>query len=156
MCDGSQCYRCFCSTSYREVPSFVCLRAQNPQGLPLGMLVHYQPSLVYPLLCSLMRPLLLLYTISLNTPHTTPSLSLSPLSLSFHLCPPPSHRHVLSLSLSSTVSLSVSLSGSLVPFLRFFCPSLAWPIFLLSPPLAHALVRALISLSLSLFVLVLV
>jgi len=33
---------CFCSTAHRALPSFVCLRAQNPQELPLDMLVHCQ------------------------------------------------------------------------------------------------------------------
>jgi len=54
---------CFCSPAPRVLSSFVCLRVHNSQGLPLGMLVHCQYSCLFPLLCSLLRPLLLLHTI---------------------------------------------------------------------------------------------
>jgi len=53
----------FCSSAQRALPSFVCLRVHNPPGLPLGMMVHHQHSRLFPLWCSLLRPLLLLQTI---------------------------------------------------------------------------------------------
>jgi len=112
---------CFCSPTKRALPSFVChkLRVHNPQGLPLGMLVPHKHSRLLPLLCSLLRPLLLLHTICSNTPYTPPSLSLSLASLSFHFCPSPSHCHLLSVCLCVSLSLSLSLSLSVVLCLCF-------------------------------------
>jgi len=113
VCDGSQCQRVSArppkSTSFLRV-----FEGLKPSRTASGHAGSLPKSLVCLLLCALMCPLLLLYTISLNTPYTPPSLSLCPASLSFHLCPSPSDRH-FSLSLSLSLFLCFSLYLSLSP-----------------------------------------
>ena len=75
VCDGSQCQRVSArppkSTSFLRV-----FEGLKPSRTASGHAGSLPKSLVCLLLCALMCPLLLLYTISLNTPYTPPSLSL--------------------------------------------------------------------------------
>jgi len=119
------------------------------------MLVHCQP-LLFSFLCSLMCPLLLLYTICL-TPLTPPRLSLYFPSLCLSISVPLlltvtcSLSLVLSLSLCLFLSFSLSLSDlcslSLFPSLASTHPSLAQHTLFHSPPLAHVLVVLALALS---------